>query len=91
MLTRSNFKQGEGKIASYNPEIGSRNFTRRKEMEHEDVLSEDDKDFRKMFHKMTTMVKELWEDLERRRATPQQNEGGPVETMVKTEAAKGGG
>jgi hypothetical protein len=32
---------------------------------------------------MTSMVKELWEDLERRRETPHQNEGGPVETMVK--------
>jgi hypothetical protein len=38
-----------------------------------------------MFLEMTNMVKELWEDLERRRETPHQNEGGPVETMVKDE------
>jgi hypothetical protein len=47
MLTRSKSKRGEGKLASYNPEIGSRSFTRRKEMEHEDVLSEADKEFQK--------------------------------------------
>jgi hypothetical protein len=90
MLTRSKSKRGEGKLASYNPEIGSRGFTRRGEMEHEEFMSEIDKEFRRMFLEMKNMVKELWEDLERRRATPHQNEGGPVETMVKTEAVGGG-
>jgi hypothetical protein len=65
MLMRSKSKRGEGKLEEFNPEIGSRSLFRRKEMEHEDVLSEDDKEFRKMFLEMTTMVKELWEDLER--------------------------
>jgi hypothetical protein len=51
-------------------------------MEHEYVISEADKEFQKMFLEMTNMVKELWEDLERRRETPHQNEGGRVETMV---------
>ena len=27
----------------------------------------------------------MWEDLERRRETPHQNEGGPIETMEKVE------
>jgi hypothetical protein len=43
-----------------------------------------------MFLELTSMVKEFWEDLEIRRATPHQNEGGLVETMVKTEADRGG-
>ena len=34
---------------------------------------------------MKYMVKELWKDLEGRSATPHQNEGGLVETMVKVE------
>jgi len=41
-----------------------------------------------MFLKMKNMVKEFWEDLERRRETPHQIKGGPIETMVKVE---GGG
>jgi hypothetical protein len=50
-------------------------------MDNEDVLSEDDKEFQKKFLEMKNMVKELWEDLERRRATPHQNEDG-VNIMV---------
>jgi hypothetical protein len=34
-------------------------------MEHEEVISEVDKEFRRMYLDITTMVKELWEDLER--------------------------
>jgi hypothetical protein len=33
----------------------------------------------------TTMVKELWEEIERRRGIPHQNEGGPLGTIVKEE------
>jgi hypothetical protein len=54
-------------------------------MEHEEVLFEADKEFQRMFLEMKNMVKELWEYLERIRATPHQNEGGPVEAMVKDE------
>jgi hypothetical protein len=60
-------------------------------MEHKDVLSEDDKDFLRIFLEITNMVKEFWEDLEKRRGTPHQNEGGLVETMVKNEATEEGG
>jgi hypothetical protein len=48
-------------------------------------MSNTDKEFRRMFIDMTNMIKELWEDLEIRRATLHQNEGGLVETMVKDE------
>jgi hypothetical protein len=34
---------------------------------------------------MIAMVKESWEDLEIRRGTPHQNEGGPLGTIVKEE------
>jgi hypothetical protein len=85
MLTRSKSKRGEGKFAIYNPQIGSRRFTQKKEMEHEDVLFEADKEFRSIFLELTNMVKELWEDLERRRGTPHQNEGGPSGTSIKEE------
>jgi hypothetical protein len=37
-----------------------------------------------MFLEMKNMVKELWEDLEIRKETPHQNEGGLVEKKVKT-------
>ena len=54
-------------------------------MEHEYVLSEDDKQFLRMFLEMKNVVKELWEELERKRENHHQNEGGPIETMLKFE------
>jgi hypothetical protein len=59
MLMRSKFKRGEGKLAIYNPEIGSRRFTRRGEMEHEEFMSKADKEFQRIFLEMKNVVKEL--------------------------------
>jgi len=52
-------KQGEGKLVIYNPEIGSRGFTRRGEIEHGEFMSKIDKEFQIIFLEMKNMVKEL--------------------------------
>jgi hypothetical protein len=63
MLTRSKSKLGEGKLTSYNPDIGSRIFTHQRKMTSlrklcpynlEDDLFED-------FNLMKSMVEEIYE------------------------------
>jgi hypothetical protein len=81
MLTRSKFKRGEGKLASYNPEIGSRSFTRRGEMVSPRMLGpyESEDDFLEPFHLMKAMVQEMYKD--RKKAKGES-------TSVKIEAVK---
>jgi hypothetical protein len=64
MLTGSKYKQGEGKLASYNTEIGSRSFTRRGEMASTRRLGpyDSEDDFFKAFNLMKAMVEEINED-----------------------------
>jgi hypothetical protein len=63
MPTRSKSKRGEGKLASYNPEIGSRSFTRRREMNSPRKLGpyESEDDFFEVFNLMKSMVEEMYE------------------------------
>jgi hypothetical protein len=63
MLTRSNSKQGEGKIASYNTEIGLRRFNRRREMTSLRKLGPYDSkdDFFEAFNLIKSMVEEMYE------------------------------
>jgi hypothetical protein len=81
MLTRSKSKRGEGKLASYNPEIGSRSFTRRGEMDSPRRLGpyDSEDDFFEAFNLMKAMVEEMYED--RKKAKGES-------TSVKTEAVK---
>ena len=93
MLTRFESKWGEGKIASYNLEIGSRSFTCRREMTSPRKLgpynSEDD--FFEDFNLMKSMVEEMYkgrekskeggtsEEVEPFKEEGRGNEGGPWE------------
>jgi hypothetical protein len=64
MLTRFKSKRGEGKIASYNPEIGSRSFTQRGKMASPRRLGPYDSkdDFFEAFNLMKVMVEGIYED-----------------------------
>jgi hypothetical protein len=81
MLTRSKSKRGEGKLASYNPEIGSRRFTRREEMASTRRLCpyKFEDDFFEAFNLMKAMVEKMYED--RKKAKGES-------TSVKNEAVK---
>ena len=69
--------RGEGKLANYNPEIGSRIFTRRREMTSSRKLGpynfEDD--FFEDFNLMKLVVEEIYEGQEKA------NEGGTSEKV----------
>jgi hypothetical protein len=80
MLTRSKSKQGEGKLASYNIQIGSRSFTRRGKMDSPRKLGPYDfeDDFFEAFL-MKAMVEEMYKD---RKKTKGES------TSVKTKAVK---
>jgi hypothetical protein len=64
MLTRDKHKRGEGKLESYNPEIGSRSFTRREEMASPRKIGpyESEDDFFNAFNQMKAMVEELYSE-----------------------------
>jgi hypothetical protein len=61
MLTRDKHKRGEDKLESYNPEIGSRRFTRREGVAspRKIVPYESKDDFLNAFNQMKTMVEEI--------------------------------
>jgi hypothetical protein len=64
MLTRDKHKRGEGKLESYNPEIGSMRFTRRQEMDSIRKIGpyKYKDDFLNAFNHMNEMVEELYNE-----------------------------
>jgi len=64
MLTRAKHKCGEGKLESYNPDIGSRSFTLREEMDSPRKIGpfESEDDFFNAFNQMKQMVEELYSE-----------------------------
>jgi hypothetical protein len=84
MLTRSKSKQGEGKLASYNLEIGSRSFNKRGKMASPRRLGPYNFEyyFFEAFNLMKAMVEEMYED--RKKAKGES-------TSVKTKEIKGEG
>jgi hypothetical protein len=64
MLTRAKLKAGEGKLKTFNPEIGR--ATRGRKMEMKKASSEHEKNFHKIFLPMSDMVEKLFADYEKR-------------------------
>jgi hypothetical protein len=63
MITREKMSHGEGDIVEENPLIGLRKRTSQSEkMTSEEILSNDEKEFRKTFFTMSEMMKVLYED-----------------------------
>jgi hypothetical protein len=69
MITRERMNHGEGELVEENHEIGSRKRTSQSEnMESEEGISHEEKEFRKTFFAMSDMVKVLYDDyLDRKR------------------------
>jgi hypothetical protein len=64
MLTRAKYKQGEGNLKTFNPEVGS--TSRRKKMVEEDKCDEQEKKIHMVFYHMSEMVKQMYGDYEKR-------------------------
>jgi hypothetical protein len=64
MLTRAKHKHGVGKLEVRNPEIGSRRFTQREEMDSPRKIGpyECEDDFFNAFNRMKKMVEELYSE-----------------------------
>jgi hypothetical protein len=63
MLTRAKFKEGEGKLKTFNPEIGRAN--QRRKMDDEERHVEHEHNFHKILYRMSYMVENCMQIMKR--------------------------
>lgn len=80
MPTKAKFKEGEGKLKYFNPEIGC--VTRRMKMEDNDMCIENDQAFQEAFYQMADRVEKLFVYYERKMAKEGKKEGALVDDNV---------
>jgi phosphoenolpyruvate carboxylase len=64
MLTKAKHKQGEGTLNTFNLKVGC--VSKRKKMAKEDNRDEQKKNIHMVFYRMSEMVKQMYEDYEKR-------------------------
>lgn len=86
MISRENLQRGEGKIKSFDPEVGC--AARRGKIVDEDVRLEEEWNYRKAFYTMVEKVDKLFAEYEKIMVKPQKKEGPKDHALVNHE---GGG
>jgi hypothetical protein len=88
MLTRAKLKEGEGKLETFNPEIGC--ATQRRKMGDEELRIEYEKNFHKAFYRMSDMVEKLFADYEKRVAKKEKKKKDKAEDDAAEDQGIGG-
>jgi hypothetical protein len=63
MFTRAKLKEGEGKLDTFNPDIG--HAIRKRKMGDEELCTKYEKNFHKAFYRMSYMVEKLLQIMKR--------------------------